>query len=378
MSQRSASDPSLRAGRRRAAVAIALLLAVLAHLLVIEWLKSELQLIAPDDEDDGPTVSVTLQQAEAPPAAAPVPPPPPPAQTKPAPPIDTAQPYAAVPLAEAPPSTAPAPAPVPEAAPAVEAAPAESTAVTSTAPVAEAPPEPPESSPAPAASAPPLFERALPPPPAELSYSVIAVRGGARTEGRGSMSWRHDGQRYTLVTEIGVLFFTLAKYRSEGTLGRLGIAPELYAEKRLGRSETNTHFRKAEQVISFSASTATVPAKGGEQDRGSWAWQLASLGRGDPGKFEAGLTLAMTVAGTKAADSWRLYVNGRENIVLADGSVSAWRISVIPGADSFEKQFDVWLAPERDWYPVRLTHVDRNGNSVELMLTKISARKEGP
>lgn len=360
-------------------VVIALLLVVLAHLLAIEWLKNELQLIAPDDDADETAVSVNLQPLP-PPAVAPTPPSPP--QAKPLPPPDAAQPYAAVPLAEAPPApvlapAAPAPAPPAEAAPAADAPPTESTALTSTAPQAEAPAEA-EPLPAPTTSAPPLFERALPPPPAELSYSVIAVRGGARTEGHGSMSWRHDGRRYSLVTEIGVLFLTLAKYRSEGELGQLGIAPELYAEKRLGRSETNTHFRKAPHQISFSASTATVSAKGGEQDRGSWAWQLASLGRGDPGKFEAGLTLQMTVAGTKAADTWRLYVNGRENIVLPDGSVSAWRISVIPGADSFEKQFDLWLAPERDWYPVRLAYVDKNGNTLELLLTKISARKEGP
>lgn len=373
MPQHPVPDSRKRAGqRRRAAVVIALLLVVLAHLLAIEWLKSELQLIAPDDEADEPPVSVTLQTPP-PPAVAPPPPSPPPA--KPLPPPDTAQPYAAVPLAETPPP-APAPPPAPEAPPVAEAAPADSTAITSAAPPAEPSPEPP-SPPAPVASTPPLFERALP-PPADLNYSVVVINGGTRTMGSGSVSWRHDGRRYTLVTELSKFLLPLAKFRSDGTIGQLGIEPDLYAEKRLGRSETNTHFRKEQQLISFSASTATVPAKGGEQDQSSWAWQLASLGRGDPGKFEAGLTLEMTVASKKAADVWRLYVNGRENIVLPDGSVSAWRISAVPGPNSFEKQMELWLAPERDWYPVRLTHVDKNGNSIELMLTKISARKEGP
>ena len=355
----------------------ALLLTVLAHLLVIEWLKSELQLIAPTDEPDEPAISITLQSAPPVPEQSATPPPPqsrPPAPPPPPSQLAEAQSFAAVPQA-APPAAEPTP-------PAPPLAGEAGTAASMSSEIAPNPEVGADAAvaveSAPASGAPALFERALPPPPADLAYSVVAVRNGSRTEGHGTLSWRHDGHRYTLVSEIGVLFFTLATYRSQGELGALGIAPELFAEKRLGRSETNTHFRRQQQLISFSASTATVAAKGGEQDRGSWIWQLASLGRGDPGKFEAGLSLEMVVAGTKAADTWRLYVNGRENVMLPDGSVSAWRVSVIPGADSFEKQFDLWLAPERHWYPVRLAHTDKNGNSLELMLTKISARKEGP
>ena len=46
-------------------------------------------------------------------------------------------------------------------------------------------------------------------------------------------------------------------------------------------------------------------------------------------------------------------------------------MSVIPGENSFDKQFDLWLAPERDWYPVMLRHVDKAGNSVEMLLTEV-------
>jgi hypothetical protein len=224
--------------------------------------------------------------------------------------------------------------------------------------------------------APALFTRVSLPPPVDLSFDVVAVRKGTSTSGHGSMRWRHDGQRYQLTVEMGVLFFTLLTYRSEGDVGKIGVIPELYAEKRVGRSETNTHFHRQRQQISFSASTVVAPARGGEQDRGSWIWQLASLGRGDPDKFEPGLAFEMTVAGTKAVDTWRIYVNGRENVVLPEGSVSAWRLSVIPGSESFEKQFDLWLAPDRQWYPVRLRHEDKNGNSIDLQLTKIQAKNE--
>jgi hypothetical protein len=337
-----------------------LLLTLFAHLLVIEWLKRELQAIAPADEDDEPVISLML-----PPPSELVPPPKPPPPS----PVDRRKAVAAVPKAE----------PIPEVSEITESAPSEA-ALTGTGDVGDAVTAANGSTddPAPAtiaSAANSLFERVSPPPPAELSFDAIGIRNdGRRIEGKGTITWSHDGQRYTLNTEVGVLLFTLLKYRSDGELGKLGIAPLLYAEKRIGRSETNTHFQRAANLISFSASTATVPVQGGEQDRGSWVWQLASLGRGDPEKFEAGLVLEMAVAGTKAVDTWRIYVNERENIAIPGGDVSAWRLSVIPGATSFDKQVDVWLAPEREWYPVRMSHQDKNGNRIELLLTKISTR----
>ena len=371
----SASRRHVPPARRRLGIVLAvLLLTVVVHLAVIEWLKNELQLITLEDEEEEPSVSVTLQQLPEP--SAPLP------KAEPAPPPATVrEPVAAVPVAPPPPVQDAAAPPAPPAASAPE-----SNAPTV---VAEVPPPPPaapaasaETASAPAdspvaTSAPALFSRASPPPPVDLTFNVIAIRKGSRTDGNGSMSWRHDGHHYKLSVEMGVLFFTLLKYRSEGELGKIGVAPELYAEKRVGKSETNTHFHRQRQQISFSASTANVPVRGGEQDRGSWIWQLASLGRGDPDKFEPGLAFEMIVAGNKAVDTWRIYVNGRENVTLSEGSVSAWRLSVIPGAESFEKQFDLWLAPDRQWYPVRLRHEDKNGNSIEMQLTKIQAKNEG-
>lgn len=370
------SKPTVR--RRRAAITISLLLLVMvAHLSVIEWLKLELQSIAPQDDDETVIGIKLLELARPTPAASPPPRPEPPAGSEPDAPVP---PLPAVPeiSVAAIPKDAVQEAPLVEGAPEPEAEPADTVVAdagngtaaadgeAATAPDTEAQAEIPPQPPAPA-----LFERASPPPPAILAFSVAGVRNGRRVDGHGSMAWQPDGQRYTLKTEIGVLFFTLLSSQSQGDLGRLGIIPERYAEKRVGRSETNTHFHRERRQISFSASTAIVPVEGGEQDRGTWIWQIASLGRGDPEKFDAGLVFEMLVAGNKAADRWRIYVNGRDNIDLPDGPVSAWRLSVIPGPDSFERQFDLWLAPERDWYPVKLSHEDRNGNRLDMHLKKI-------
>lgn len=352
------------------------MLIMLVHLSLIEWLKQELQLIAPQEDDDS-VISINLQDLVSPlteQAAAPVsrpqePPPAPDAEPVPAAPMSDT-PVAAIPK-DAAPETPPAEAPAAEAEAPAEIAPTDAGTALAHDSAAAASDAVEPAGMAPQTPAPPLFERASPPPPATLAFDVVGVRNGRRVEGHGRMAWRQDGQRYTLTTEIGVLFFTLMSSRSRGDIGRLGILPEQYAEKRIGRSETNTHFHRERRQISFSASTAIVPVQGGEQDRGTWIWQIASLGRGDPDKFDAGLVFEMVVAGNKAADRWRIYVNGRDTIDLADGTVSAWRLSVIPGPDSFERQFDLWLAPERDWYPVKLRHEDRNGNRVDMQLKQI-------
>ncbi len=350
-----------------------LLLVLVAHLAVIQWLRHELPLVALIDEDeDDSIISITLQPP-APPEQK-VPPvmpkikelPPPTAADKTVP--VAAVPATETPVAPVPDTSAASPPPVATApADAPAAADSQTLSTTSEAPATAEP----GAEAAPKTSAPALFERVSLPPSAELSYAVVGLRNGSRISGHGKIIWKQDGQRYSLTGEIGVLFFTLLSYKSVGEVGQIGLAPATYAEKRIGRSQTNTHFQRERNSISFSATTDVYPYKGGEQDRSSWIWQLASLGRGDPDKFEAGLVFDMSVAGHKSLDGWRVYVNGRENVELPQGVVSTWRLSVIPGENSFDKQFDLWLAPERDWYPVMLRHVDKAGNSVEMLLTEV-------
>ena len=371
LSNRSARRPS----RRWSLLIGALVLTLLAHLLVLQWLNNQLESIAFFyDADDETQISVSLLRPDPPLAAAP-----PQKLTPPAPPLPPP-----VPAIAANDQTVVADKPTTETlpaapAPTTETPPATTDAATPTAPAPTAATDP-NTAIAPSqetaiANITALFDKASPPPPAELVFNVVGVsKDGRSLSGSGTMQWRHDGQRYTLDTEISVLIFTLAKNRSEGELGALGIAPNLYVEKRFGRSETNTHFRHQSKQISFSASTAIVPANGGEQDRGSWIWQLASLGRGNPGKFESGLNLEMFVASAKSVDAWRIRINGKEQLKLPDGEVSAWRLSIVPDNQSIDKHFDLWLSPERQWYPVRLLHEDKKGNRVELSLSKISTK----
>jgi hypothetical protein len=219
-----------------------------------------------------------------------------------------------------------------------------------------------------------LFSRVSLPPSADLSYDAIAIKGSSKVEGRGLVKWTQDGRQYSINGEASVLFLSVLSYRSEGRLGDIGLLPELYTEKRLGKSSTNTHFHRERQTISFSASTNNYPVKGGEQDRGSVFWQLAGLARGNPDKLQAGLSFELVIAGSRTADPWRVTVHGTEPVALTQGKVDAWHMSLIRPDGGTDYQLEVWVAPGQDWYPVKIMYVDRKGTTLGLTLSKLEKK----
>jgi hypothetical protein len=210
------------------------------------------------------------------------------------------------------------------------------------------------------------------PPSAELKYDVQALRNGQMVYGSGKISWQSDGGNYTVNGEASILFFTLLNFKSTGVIDDFGVAPVIYSEKRFRRSETNTHFHRERNTISFSASTATYPRKGGEQDRASIVWQLTGIGRGDGEKFQPGAEIDFFVAGVRDAEPWRIRVIGEEQIEIGSGKVTAWHVVRIPKQGSYDQKLDIWFAPQHEWYPVKLRFTDTNGEYLDMLLSNLT------
>ena len=215
-----------------------------------------------------------------------------------------------------------------------------------------------------------LFEKISLPPSAELVYTARAMQGTRSLSGSGNILWQQNGLTYTVKGEASALFLSLLSYQSSGQLSKAGILPDLYHEKRIGKSATQTHFIRERKTISFSASTAVHEIQGSEQDRGSIIWQLVGMARGDPAKLEPGLTFETIIAGTKAADRWRVQISGIENLALADGNFNAWHWVLLPVENRFDYQIDVWLAPDKEWYPVKIMYGNRTGANLTMTLEK--------
>lgn len=331
---------------------------VLLHVLVFQWANGYLSL--PSLRDDQPVVITT--ELRAPPT--PVVPPAPAAaapkrKAKPrrpaAPPVPVHEPVADV-VAALPPT--------------VEE-PASDLAATE--PERPAEPAAAEEIPVEASATTPAY-KIDPPPSAELAYDVQALRDGKQWHGSGMFQWTSSGNTYTITGEasITILFkITVLSFKSEGTINGFGIAPMLYSEKPWRKSMTNTHFQHEQQKISFSASEAVYPYQGGEQDRASIMWQLAGIGRGDASRFIPGATLDVVVAGARKAETWHIQVIGLEEISTGAGTMLAWHVVRAPLQGSYDQKIDMWLAPQHEWYPVKLRYTYANGDYLDMSLSEL-------
>ncbi len=364
-----------------------LFITLLLHLLILQWVEDEskLALSIPSDAalldlELEPTTSVRLLRAPAPQRAQkkspvkadPTPPTPEPSATTSTPEstasTDPVSPTSATP-AESSNETGSAAASVDSAQTPTETSKPEAGIETAT---ANAVPQAQEQTAPVAASS--IFTKVSLPPPAQLNYTVLAARDGRKVEGRGTINWQPSGEQYSISGDAGIIFLTVLNYKSTGSVDLSGITPELYVEKRFGKSETNTHFHRERKTISFSASTNSYPTSGGEQDRASVIWQIAAMGRGDSDKFTPGLNFGMLIAGTRSAAVWRVVINGKQSVRLTNETVQAWHLTILPVEQSQELQFELWLAPEKEWYPVKLVYSDKKSGFLELVLNKLEQK----
>lgn len=212
-----------------------------------------------------------------------------------------------------------------------------------------------------------------PPPSAELRYNAHALIKGQDIYGSGRIHWQTNGSTFDIKGEFNILFLSLLNFSSEGMIDpKTGISPTIYAEKRMRKAETNTHFHRERNTISFSASTLAYERPGGEQDRASIVWQLVGIGRRDGSKFAPGGILDIAVAGIRNADVWKIRIVGNEEIDTGLGTISAWHLSRSARKDTYEQSLDVWLSPAHEWYPVKIRHTNTNGDFLDLSLSEIN------
>jgi hypothetical protein len=351
------NDPTFPARRRRALVLGAAILVL--HWLALRWLGAQTATPHPRVFDPERTMVVAHLLAREPRPAAPALQPrrhsePRPRRAPPAPQV-AAEPEPApepAPLADAAepgPSSGDAqgspPAGAAEAAPAVQTAQAE--------PAAAAPP-------APAART----YRVDMPPSADLALDVARTDAdGTRWSGEQKLSWKIDGDRYRISAEAGIRVVfarvNLLVLNSEGAVTDSGFAPVTMTEKRRGRALTATHFNREAGTITFSASQNTYPLAAGTQDKASVPLQLAAIARADPGQLSGGVD--MLVGEDRDASVYHFVLVGQEQIDTPLGKLATWHLSRPPKPGSYNSRLDIWLSPERGWYPVRIRNLEASG-----------------
>lgn len=209
----------------------------------------------------------------------------------------------------------------------------------------------------------------------ELKYKVRKAKNlddsNGLTEGSGTIRWQNLGQQYRLNTSAKILFLTLFSSQSEGEITESGIAPLLYT-KTNPKITTNTHFQRARNVISFSATTREYPRTEGAQDQSSMIFQLAAVGLGNSEQISDGNLIEFVVASHREAEPWQFQVLGMEIMRLENKEALTWHLQRAPAAGSFSSKFDIWLSPAHHWAPVRIMQTDSDGSVTEMSMTQFT------
>jgi hypothetical protein len=196
-------------------------------------------------------------------------------------------------------------------------------------------------------------------------------RGALR--GTCELSWARTGGTYEARLKGTVAGFTVLDWASSGGFDAAGVAPTLYVEHRLARSDRDVSFRRSESRIVFSGSRSSdLPLVPGAQDRVSWLVQLPAVLAADPARSEAGTRLTMYVVGTRGrAGDWIFQAEGRETIGTPAGTLRTVKWTRQAGKPD-DMEAEVWLDVERHYLPVRI-RLAFAGSDAPLEMTLVDA-----
>jgi hypothetical protein len=214
------------------------------------------------------------------------------------------------------------------------------------------------------------------PPSADLAYELSAQQRGIGLKGEALIAWRAGDGKYDVNVEARVqLLGKLTEYRSHGVIDNYGLAPDEFYEKRYRKDATTTRFDRDAKTIDLTEAKEPYAMKGGEQDRASVTWQLASVARAaGEARFKPGSEWRFVVAGRRDAEPWTFKVVKREKIQTAMGELDTLLVTREPRGEGRSEGVDIWLAPSQEWYPVKLRFRDDERETIEQTVTKITRK----
>jgi hypothetical protein len=214
-----------------------------------------------------------------------------------------------------------------------------------------------------------------PPPSAKLDYLIRADIQGLSLEGSGSIDWQYSSPKYRLQFDTrSPLIGLLLSERSEGSVDRRQLQPASFYSKRFRKEAATVNFDRLAGSIIFPGDTAPLKLEGNEQDRISVLWQLVSMVRATPSRFNAGSPWKFFVIGHRGGEAWTFTVSEKERLRTSLGEVDSLHLVHLPPEHSKAPKVDIWLAPAMDWLPVRIRFSEENGDTIEQTLDRIQKK----
>ena len=301
-------------------------------------------------------VSVAAPDVASPQPVAKPPAPNPPAHKTPAhkmPPLAASLPEAPTPAVVVPPESA------------AETASLEPAVNVEAVPVAQRGPESIEQKPVLAEVLPPLNPL---PPRIDLRYQVsYGLASGEQT-----LVWVNEGgQRYTLISVAeatglaGIFYHGKFVQTSRGRITPRGLQPEAFWDQR-GDKRSSAQFDSSQGHLTLNPANGTprhFKYEGEVQDALSLFFQMALTAPPPAG------TLTYSVFNGKKLRDYSYTVRGEALLETAVGSLRTLHLARVTDSDG---RFEIWLAIDRHYLPVRVLKSDDKGNEVELKVKSIA------
>ena len=196
---------------------------------------------------------------------------------------------------------------------------------------------------------------AAPPQRVEIGYE-IARNGSVLAEVNQRLE--HDGRSYRISeTWKGKGIYAMrgeALRSSQGAVVADGLRPHRFEDKRSGREARQAEFDPA-------AKSATLL----RQDRLSFIWTFAFFPTTGP--------VTVTVADGKNTTTYTYQPAGRERVKTPAGEFDALKL-VRRKANADDRGTEIWLAADRQFIPVRILSIDKDGTRFDQVAVKILPR----
>ena len=211
-----------------------------------------------------------------------------------------------------------------------------------------------------------------PPPDAHLYYQTKVAAKGMSLSIDSEIEWSRQGDTYRVLNHAQHMLLGNLSFDSKGHITPAGLAPDTYLETRRKREKLVAIDQTGKQVKFSGGQMEAAPA--GLQDRTSLLLQLSSMARGDAAAFQSGKTMTLPVAGSSQVQEWTFQVVGEETLSSPMGKLRTVHVKrqPRPGRDGpDEQQVDVWLAPDRNWLPVRVRLREASGDEFDQVVSRI-------
>ena len=210
-------------------------------------------------------------------------------------------------------------------------------------------------------------------PPASVKASYDVFKDGLHVA-VAQETFEKNGAKYHIVSEsnpaglLALFIRTRIKVLSSGAVTPAGLRPELFEYGRLDDASKNvsaTFDWQTQQLrMPFEGRNETAPISMGAQDRLSVMYQFMFL----PLDKLRDLAFQMTSNGKKI-ENYHYQLAGNEQLDTPLGKLNT--LHLVKQREPGENGTEIWLAPERNFFPVKLLILENDGSKFEQVITQL-------